>query len=1142
VVEVGVRIIIGPAGSGKTAGMMAEIRDHVAADPFGPPLYLVCPDQATFAAERQLLAQVHGGATLRAQVTSFGRLAWQVRRARGASLPALRRAGAYASLVLAYDSVRPRLQAFVHASATPGFYTRLLDLVEECLVYRQTPERLAAASSRAASSGMPELAGKLSDLALLTQAYAQRLKGRFAAPYDLLPELAAHVAEATETRGARYYLDSFLGFTAAEYELIGALCPVAQEVVVAVMAQPGDGADVDQHFVEAQRMVARLQAVAAAAGVSCTVERTDAPRRFVQPGLRRIERTLLVPEAGPAQGRAADEGDAGCGVSFLRAHDPQAEAYAAARTLLQWQERGVAWQRMLVVASDLTMYAPSIRDAFADAGVPCFLDERRPLLHHPVAVLVVSVLSVAAGRDESDAILRALKTDMFPLSSSCVDSMQRHVQSSQPHTLWQWEQVARMGSSGARIRRGASVLAATLLPWVKELRRLEGEGRLQAPVIAQHVSDLLEQLRVSERVEAAAAQTGADAAAKALHQRAVPELLGILDEFSACYLQDTVTIADACDFLRMALEAAAIALIPPALGQVTVTDVMRVRGLEADVVCVLGCVDGRFPVHGAETELLSDRERSQLIRSGLDLAPDADGRYAFAMYRLYASLTRARQHMALSWSEHSAEGRPLVASPIVLQLQSQLSAAPVATYGFDRASASLSSCEAFTPGLAARALADALCELRGAQLEDGALSSPALALYRAFASEMLPAPVLRPLLAGLGHQVASEPLPDSVAASVYGSDLYLSASRVERMFSCAFAHFALYGLRLQPVMVARFDSRLRGELMHAILQRFLSDLRPQVAADAQDDDRATVAWGTLSDADVRDRCERAYVRVCERPSLQSALATSAGRREADRVRRAVQAALLALTEHARRGKFEPWAAEVHFGEGADCPAFPIELAQGTTAWVRGQIDRLDLAVVGDDAFIRVIDFKSSAHKVDRELFAAGIDLQLPLYAVVAQAYARELVGRPAQVAGFFYMHVTDAVSRVVGPASPKPASPLRLRGVFVGDEKRALLADARLATSQDLFPSIVKTDGTFRRDASVLSDEQWRLFAQTAVELVRLAGTRMKQGRTDIDPYQKNERTACDLCELRPLCAFEVGDRLGHYRLPQPLIEGVDGL
>src|SRR5207245_5472508 len=50
------RLLLGPAGSGKTFRCLAEIRDALCGAAAGPPLLLIAPKQMTFQLERQLLA------------------------------------------------------------------------------------------------------------------------------------------------------------------------------------------------------------------------------------------------------------------------------------------------------------------------------------------------------------------------------------------------------------------------------------------------------------------------------------------------------------------------------------------------------------------------------------------------------------------------------------------------------------------------------------------------------------------------------------------------------------------------------------------------------------------------------------------------------------------------------------------------------------------------------------------------------------------------------------------------------------------------------------------------------------------------------------------------------------------------------
>jgi ATP-dependent helicase/nuclease subunit B len=78
-----VRLVIGRAGTGKTALCVREIRAAMAADPLGAPLLWITPEQATFSAERLILTDDAPGnpnllkrrGSFRAEVLSLRRLA-----------------------------------------------------------------------------------------------------------------------------------------------------------------------------------------------------------------------------------------------------------------------------------------------------------------------------------------------------------------------------------------------------------------------------------------------------------------------------------------------------------------------------------------------------------------------------------------------------------------------------------------------------------------------------------------------------------------------------------------------------------------------------------------------------------------------------------------------------------------------------------------------------------------------------------------------------------------------------------------------------------------------------------------------------------------------------------------------------------
>ena len=81
------RLVLGPAGSGKTFRCLAEIREALSDAPEGPPLVLVAPKQTTWQLERRLLADSSVRGYTRLQILSFERLAYFVFARLGKALP-----------------------------------------------------------------------------------------------------------------------------------------------------------------------------------------------------------------------------------------------------------------------------------------------------------------------------------------------------------------------------------------------------------------------------------------------------------------------------------------------------------------------------------------------------------------------------------------------------------------------------------------------------------------------------------------------------------------------------------------------------------------------------------------------------------------------------------------------------------------------------------------------------------------------------------------------------------------------------------------------------------------------------------------------------------------------------------------------
>src|SRR5699024_8367204 len=76
--RMGLRLLLGRAGTGKSGRPLDEIKEKLLADPQGPAIFYIVPDQMTFQQEYALYKDENIQVSIRVQVVSSSRLAWRV--------------------------------------------------------------------------------------------------------------------------------------------------------------------------------------------------------------------------------------------------------------------------------------------------------------------------------------------------------------------------------------------------------------------------------------------------------------------------------------------------------------------------------------------------------------------------------------------------------------------------------------------------------------------------------------------------------------------------------------------------------------------------------------------------------------------------------------------------------------------------------------------------------------------------------------------------------------------------------------------------------------------------------------------------------------------------------------------------------
>jgi len=186
--------------------------------------------------------------------------------------------------------------------------------------------------------------------------------------------------------------------------------------------------------------------------------------------------------------------------------------------------------------------------------------------------------------------------------------------------------------------------------------------------------------------------------------------------------------------------------------------------------------------------------------------------------------------------------------------------------------------------------------------------------------------------------------------------------------------------------------------------------------------------------------------------------------------------------------------------------------------------------VGDQAYIGVVDYKSSAHDFSITDAYYGLAMQLLTYLDVAWMDAAELIGQEtAKPAGAFYLHVQDPILKEEENLDQQRLKKYKYAGIFMNDASLYQAYDQSLEKSQssDVFPIRMDKDEHYQmvsqsKDKFYTEDELNVLLGHNR-KMMKQSAEKLLQGTISLNPtlQLKNQKRACQHCPFRSVCTFD---------------------
>jgi len=636
------RFILGNPGTGKTTLCLQEINERLNSN---TPLCYLVPEQFSLQSEKLLLSQ--RSAATQVQVLSFNRLAYRLFAMFGGVPGKLADdLGKQMLLRKVLFEVEDKLTYYKSAVNKHGFVDTLAQTITEMNQYC-----VQASDLQYRAQDTSAFSAKLSDIAVISAAYRQLVKGRYLLTDDMLDLLCSTLEEMRDCPlldGGFVWVDGFSGFTPQERQVLKHIMKRAQMVSVTLTTAP------DPLLTPPTITKDKLTQLANDARITIEKDVVLEKNHRNSPGIAAfVQNFTMLQGCKPAQPTSD--------IEIIAAPDRYAAVNTAAAYVTQLvREQGYCFRDIAIVCGDRTHYEKILQTTFDRLNIPLFVDTEIDILSHPLTEMIRSALDIVLYNWSYESVFRFLKTRMTNLSLDAIDVLENYVLE---HGIasYRWRYAFKNPQAEAARVQLLAALSAFAKPRANDTVQNHCR-RVFDMLYALNVPDNLHRLYETH-------MRNGDHATARLHKQIWPAICGIFDKLVEMLGDENISLKTFAATLDAGFNQVGLGRVPPVVDQVVLGDIGRSRYPQIKAMIVLGANENALPPPPTPSGLLTNNERQLLRNTGIELAAETMHRLTESHYSLYCALSQPSHKLVLVYSESETSGKPLRPSPIITRMQ-----------------------------------------------------------------------------------------------------------------------------------------------------------------------------------------------------------------------------------------------------------------------------------------------------------------------------------------------------------------------------------------------------------------------------------------------------------------------------------------
>ena len=1108
------QFVLGGSGAGKSTYVFDKIIERSMQEE-DKNFFILVPDQFTMQTQMEFVNRHPRGGILNIDVLSFSRLAYRIMQETGGKqAPVLDDIGKSLVLRKVAEELKEEVPVLGGNLKKLGYIHEVKSAISEFMQYGIDYEKYEQMLEYAGKRG--GLYGKLKDLGVLYRGFGQYIKDKYITTEEIYDRLADGLERSALIRNSVIVMDGFTGFTPVQNQVIEKLLMLSEELYMTITldknaveanADPGELFSLSRKTLRTMEELAQKNQIE----IKPWIWIKDRGKRFADsPQLKHLEQYLFR-YPYPQMKQEGQE------ISIREAENMESEVRSTCREIRKLLKEGYSYRDIAVITGDLGAYGSLIEEIFQEYDIPLFMDQTRKITLNPFIEYIRSAIQVQVKQFSYESMFHYLRSGMVDIDREMIDRLENYclAYGIKGRKAWSTLFCSRKEESGGNTeyhkkqQKELEELNHIRDKIVSDFMLLKGGKQTVRKQAAQLYEFLTKnQCQWKLKTYESAFKEAGERAKEKEYARIYKLVMELLDQLVRLLGDEVMSWEEFGQILDAGFGEIQVGIIPQEVDMVVVGDMERTRLKQVKALFFLGVNDGRIPKTSGGG-IISDLDREFLAEGDFELAPTPRQQMFIQKFYLYLNVTKPSHKLYLSYAKLNAEGKSMKPSYFIDNIRKLYSDLTIESRKDNTWEELLTRSEVRSYG------AGLLSDYKQG-IGDSEQEARLMALLKVLQEEESGNRWVEDLLDGAFYAYEGGTISKESARILYGTIIHSSVSRLEKMASCAYAHFLQYGLGLKEREEYSFEAVDMGNVFHKILEIFAGKLAGK-----------NYTWMDFPLDEGRKILKSALESYAVTYGNTILYATARNAYALEKMERILWRTVRILQYQLQKGKFIPKNYEISFSALEDLDAVKISLSEHEKMYLQGRIDRLDTYEEDNNLYVKVMDYKSGEQQFQLAAFYYGLQLQLVVYLNAAMELQKKQNPEKKVIPGaFVYYHISDPMVEGKEGMDEEEIEnlirrQLRVSGIINKAPEVLTGLDKSHEVKSDVIPVEYKKDGELSSRSAVMSEEQIEILQRYAEKKVESLGQEIARGNIAMNPKVYKDREACTFCQYKNVCDFD---------------------